>query len=775
MPLNRTKQWCQQFASMLSFFAVFLCLCGTGTAVAAPEAHILRIDPRAAKDNGSPVLTTVIELVENKRMSDATMHCGTLSGAAQLSCMSTALEKPYALYTPFPFPAANAVLTLHIDSGDTLATYVSHTRWGESQQQPGVGTAWLILIDADSRMGSSFRDAKEVAQRFVASMGPSDIVNIIFINDRMVTGDSRWLPAAQKAKATSFIDKLGSTYPAGGRNRSLFTLIRQAATDSFKSLGNTDQQNLVVPLHQAMVVLSNGFGGADTLTTGAGALQLQQYMTGGRFPEDNTALPKTPVPVISIFFPPHTIDEYWHNSLDFMQNLANLSIGGFFTTLQEGEGSRAATIVDAVRTRFSKMYVVKWRVSCIASSVTQTFQLVFKDVKPDILGDSSFKDVPVGIDPTTWPLDINTQYTQESAQRQGGVYPGGSFRVFGNFCWSGQAQQAEVYFIPSGQQLPAALGSGDVDKAKQTQQQLIEMGMKGKAIEATDTYVEFEAPDKDKLLHGSGSQATVQLVIYDNKAHRMSGATTDSILQLKGASRPFPTEWVLGGALGLLVIALILVVVLRGGSSKKRRPAAAPSAPVVAGYGAPMQPVVAVNPAPQPVAHPAAAAVSPAPQPVALPAAAAVSPAPQPVALSAAAAVSPAPQPVALPAAAAVNPDFMYGPGGAPAPTVSATGPVGTAQRVTLQGTLGTFTVVAGTESRVGRDGSRCEIILTEPRVSSLHASVKLENGMFYVRDENSNNGTTINGTRAAAGQWTPVTNGSLLRFGSVEMSVHLE
>jgi len=728
MPLNCTKHWCQRFVRILSLLTVFVCLSGTRRVEAAPEAHILRVDPRAARDNGSPVLTTVIELVENKRVSDATMHCGALPAAAQLSCLSTELEKPYALYTPFPFPAQNALLTLKVDNGDTLAKYVNHVRWGESQQQPGVGTAWLIIIDADSRMGGSFRDAKEIAQRFVTSMGPSDIVNVVFINDRMVTGDSRWLPSAQKAKATAFIDKVPSTYPAGGRNRSLFTVIRQAATDSFKSLGNVDQQNVQVPLHQAMVVLSNGFGGADALTTGAGALQLQQYMTGGRFPEDNTALPKTPVPVISIFFPPRTIDEYWHNSLDFMQNLANPQIGGFFTAVQEGQGNRAATIVDAVRTRFSKMYVVKWRVSCIAPSVTQSFQLVFKDVKPDILGDSSFKDVPIGIDPTTWPLDINVQYTQDSAQRQGGVYPGGRFRVYGNFCWSGDTQRAEVYFIPSGQQLPAALSGGDVEKAKQTQQQLIEMGMKGKAIEATDTYVEFEAPDKDKLLHGSGSQATVQLVIYDNKAHRTSGATAESILQLKGTSRPFPTEWVLGGALGLVVIALILVVALRSGSAKK--PTRAPPAPVVAAYrgGAP-QPAVA---APGPHA--------------------------------------PAIQP---PAAAAVSPEFMYGPGGAPAQ--AGAGPVASAQRAILQGSLGTFTVVGGTEARVGRDGSRCEIILSDPRVSSLHASVKLEGAQFYVRDENSNNGTTINGNRALAGQWTPVANGSLLRFGAAEMSVRLE
>ena len=726
MPHTRPQQWCKLVTRAACVVTFLLCWFGARTVVASPEAHILRIDPRAAQNNGSPVLTTVIELVENKRVSDATMHCGTMSGAGELSCLSEALEKPYALYTPFPFPAQNAVLTLHIDGGDTIASYVSHSRWGESQQLPGVGTAWLIIIDADSRMGGLFRDAKEVAQRFVASMGPSDIVNIVFINDRMVTGDSRWLPASQKAKAASFIQQVGATYPAGGRNRSLFTIIKSAATDAFKSLGNTDQQNVQVPLHQAMVVLSNGFGGADALTTGPGALQLQQYMTGGRFPEDNTALPKAPVPVISIFFPPRTIDEYWHNSLDFMQNLANPQIGGFFSVVQEGQGGRAATIVDAVRTRFSKMYVVKWRVSCVAASVTQTFQLVFKDVKPPILGDSSFKDVPVGIDPTSWPLDINVQYTQDSAQRQGGVYPGGRFKVYGNFCWSGAKEQAEVYFIPSGQPLPGAIGGTDIDKAKQTQQQLIEMGMKGQAIEAADTYVEFEAPDKDKILNGSGNQALVKLVIYDNKAHRTSGVTAESILQLKGASRPFPLEWVLGGALGLVLIGLLLVVALRGGATKKR--ATPPPAPVVAGYGAQPQPVVAVNPA--------------------------------------------APS---APRAAAVNPEFMYGPGGAPAAGPAPAVAPANATRATLQCALGTFTVVAGTESRVGRDGARCEIILAEPRVSSLHASVKLENGQFFVRDENSNNGTTLNGTRVAAGQWSPVADGSLLRFGPIEMSVRLE
>jgi hypothetical protein len=685
-------------------------------ALASPEAHILRIDPRAAQENGSPVLTSVIEVVENRRVSEVILPCANLSGSSQLSCMSEALDKS-PLYTAFPFPAQNAIFTVRVDSGDVLAKYVSHSRWGESQQQPGVGTAWLIIIDADARMGSSFEDAKEVASKFVSSMGPNDIVNLIFINDRQVAGDSRWIPASQRAKATSFLGSVNGTFRSQGRNRSLFSIIRSAATDAWKSLGNTGQQNVPVPLHQAMVVLSSGYGGADALTTGPGALQLQQYMSGGRFPENNTALPKAPVPVISVYFPAKSIDEYRTSAFEFMQNLANPEIGGYFTILDDGQRARAQNIVSAVRTRFSKMYVVKWRVSCVNRSVTQTFQLNFSNVKPPILGDNSFQDVPVGIDPTTWPLDIDLQATQDSVRKQGGVYPGGTFKVFGNFCWSGETQRAEVYFLPAGQQLPTALAGADVEQARKAQQQLIEMGMRGKALEATDSFVEFEAPDKDKLLHGSGEQAVVRLVLYDNQAKRTSGVTADTVLQLKGTTQPFPLIPVLGGALGVVVVALLLIVVLRGSG---KRPAAPAPAPMMA------------QPAPM-MAHP-------------------------------------------HPAAPAVNPEFMYGnaaPGGMPAPGLG--GPVGNVQRAVLQSASGVYTVVPGVEMHVGRDGSRCEVLLAEPRVSGLHSSLKLEGGQLLVRDENSNNGTFVNSARLAPGAWTSVPNGSLLRFGPVEMSVRLE
>jgi hypothetical protein len=711
---------------------------GAERAEAAPQARILRIDPRAAQQNGSPVLTTVVEVSQSKRISDATASCASLTGNGQLDCMSQALERPFALYTPFPFPNENAIFTVSVEGTEFLAKYVSHSQWGESQQLPGVGTAWLILIDADKRMGKSFEDARQVAQQLVASLGPNDLVDVMFFNDRQVVKDSKWLAGAQKS-AAQFISQASETFPASGRNRSLLTIIKTAATDGFGSLGNVGE-DVKVPLHQAMVVLSSGFGGTDPATTGPGALQLQQYLTGGRFPEENTALPKSPVPVISVYFPVKTFDEFRQNSLEFMQNLANTEIGGLFTVVQEGQGGRAPAIVSTVRQRFSKMNIVKWRASCVAPSVTQSFKLFFNNMKTPLLGDNTFKDVPVGIDPTTWPLDVNKEYSQEMAKR-GAVYPGGRFRVYGDFCWGGDKNRAEAYFLPAGQPLPTALAGTDISQAKRTQQQLIAMGMKGAVVEASDSYVEIETPDKDRILHGSGEQAVVRIVLYDNRAHRTSGVTADSIIQLKGTTPPLNLMLILGSAFGAVVIALLVIVIFRSGG--KKRGATPPPQPIAAGYGGP--PAYGT-----PGGYGAQPGYAPAAQP------------------------------------GAPSPEFMYGvPGqaaglGVAAPPQQAAppspyaAPGGGATTATLQGAAGLFTVLPGQELRAGRDAAQCGIVLSEPRVSGVHATLKLDNGQLFVRDENSNNGTLVNGNRVAPGIWSPVPPGSIVRFGPVEFSARL-
>ncbi len=676
------------FALLLALAALVLPL----RAHAAPEAKLLRVDPRTSIESGHPIITTVVEVSQSKRISEAIAPCAGLSGEGQLGCMSEALEKPNALYEPFAFPAKQAIFAVSVDEMDRPAKYISHAKWGDSGREPGVGTAWLILIDADRRMGVSFQDARHLAGRFVAALGPNDIVNLMFFNDRQVVRDSTWLPTSKQSQAARLIDSIKETYPSQGRNRSLLTIIKTAATDAFKALGNAGS-GVKVPMHQAMVVLSSGFGGTDPSTSGPGALELQKYMSNGRFPQDNTALPKTPVPVISIYFPHATYDEFKNNSLDFMQNLANPQIGGFFSVMRKGESDRSDNIVRAVRTRFSTMNIVKWKVSCIAPKITQSFKLVFNNVNPPILGDTTFEDVPVGIDPTTWPLDVDTAQTQ--AQAGDGVYPGGRFKVFGDFCWGGDKSRAEVYFLPAGSTPPSDLKTADLEAARRAQKQLIAQGMRGTALEAADAFVEFEAPDSEKIIHGSGPRAVARLVVFDNKASRTSGVTADSIMELKATTAPFPIMSLLIGMFVATVLALLVVVLfISRNNARKRTPAPAGGRPQ----------------APQ-AAAPRAAAV---------------------------------PQP-------------------------------SSASQATLQGSAGVFTVGAGSEVRAGRDETKCVVLLSDPSVSGVHATLKLEGGKFWVRDERSNNGTYVDDSRLEPGAWTALKSGAHLRFGPVAFNIRLE
>jgi hypothetical protein len=329
--------------------------------------------------------------------------------------------------------------------------------------------------------------------------------------------------------------------------------------------------------------------------------------------------------------------------------------------------------------------------------------------------------------------------------KRGAVYPEGEFKIYGDFCWGGDKDRAEVYFLPAGQPIPTALTGTDLDQAKRTQQQLIAMGMKGVALEASDTFVKFQAPDKDKILHGSGDQAVVRLVVYDNKARRASGVTADSIIELKGSTAPLPIMLILGSLFGLVVVALLVIVIVRSGGKKRGGGGGGSShaAPVVAGgYGGPSGPPPQQWSAPQP-------APAPAPAP-----------------------------------AQGINPEFMYGGAGAaagygvqaPAPQAAPPNPYGGGgTSAILQGPAGVYTVFGGQEMRAGRDAAQCTIVLTEPRVSAVHATFKFEAGQLLVRDEGSNNGTLVNNARIPTAAWTPIPSGSIVRLGPVEFSARVQ
>jgi hypothetical protein len=712
---------------------IFAGLVSSGLAHAAPEAHILRIDPRASQVDGSPVLTMVVEIVQNKRMSDITGPCAAFTGNANIDCVADAMTKTQALYSPFDFPEENAIFTVKVDGSEIPAQFVSKARWGDSTGEAGVGTAWLILIDAASSMGKSFDEAKQVAAAFVNALGPNDIVDIMFFNDRAVVSDSKWV--ADKNAATSHLNSVAGTFPSQeGRARGLMTIIKRAATDGFKELGNAGQ-SIQVPMHQAMVVLSNGAAGADPSTTGAGAQILAQFMSKGRFPEDNDALPKTPVPVISVWFPLQQVDELRNSQREFMEGMANTDIGGFYTIVRDGQGARANKIVQAVRQRFDKMHIVKWRVSCVSPTLQQSFNLFFQNTNPTIAPDATFSNVPVGIDPTTWPLDVDFKATEDAAKKNP-IYPGGTVKVYGNFCWGGNAQQAELYMVPKNQSAPQTLQGGSIEDAKKAQRTLIEAGMRGKAVSAGDTVVEFEVPDTTKFLVGKGEKMTARMIIYDNASRRTSAVTADKIISLQAQEKPLNYILIGGITFGGVIVILLLVTVFRSGGSKRRGPAQPPPKPIVAAGPAPIAPMAMGQPAPMMMGG----------------------------------------QP---PMGGGMGPNLAGGAvaGGALGGGFAGGGvmPAGGASQATLSGSQGIFTILPGMEMRAGRDGSVCQILLTEPRVSGTHSSLKIEGGQLLVRDESSNNGTHINGQRIPPGVWTPVGPGAQLRFGPVEFSVRLE
>ena len=62
---------------------------------------------------------------------------------------------------------------------------------------------------------------------------------------------------------------------------------------------------------------------------------------------------------------------------------------------------------------------------------------------------------------------------------------------------------------------------------------------------------------------------------------------------------------------------------------------------------------------------------------------------------------------------------------------------------------------------------------MDEPR-SPVHATLKLDNGQLFVRDEGSNNGSFVGGIKLQPFAWTSVVHGAKIKFGPIEFSVEL-
>ncbi len=210
----------------------------------------------------------------------------------------------------------------------------------------------------------------------------------------------------------------------------------------------------------------------------------------------------------------------------------------------------------------------------MAPTTTQSFKLVFTGGNSSIIADGTFQNVPVGIDPTTWPLDIKRTETEEGAEREP-VFPGGKIKIFGNFCWGGNKDRAELYLLPKNFEAPSE--GNTIEAAKKAQLQLLQEGMKATVVSASEQMAEFVVPDKESFLSGAGTNMTARLVVYDNVAKRASGVTAQTVLAVKAKKRPPPWLWIGLGTFGGVTLLLLLVAATRGGG--RRRGASAPPPP----------------------------------------------------------------------------------------------------------------------------------------------------------------------------------------------------
>lgn len=658
-------------------------------------AHVLRIDPQTSIQDGSPILTTLIDLTESRRISDVTAACTSLRGEAQLDCIAEALERPGSLALSLPFPEEHVALSVRIADRDVSASLVGHARFGDSHHEPSVGTAWLVVLDADSHIKDHFEQAMAIAQRFTQALAPGDLLNLVLLGDRQVIADSGWLDAAHRQAAQKILSKQDKPVRSEGRTRPLLSMLKTAARDAFISL--EAQQPKELPLHQAMVVISTGYGGGDPETTGPGATQFSEFLTRGRLSEDNTALPKLPVPLISIYAPPKAMAEHEQLARQFMTNLANPAIGGFFTVIRPNQEQQPGRIVDTVRARFADMVIARFRLACVAPSLTQSFSLLFPGSSPQIIGDNSFRDVPLGFDPSQWPLDVDVDLTARTARAQEGIHPEGTLRVFGNFCWEGDLSRPVVYFLPPGEKLPQSLGKSP-KAAKEIQKRLTSLDMRGQALAAGSTFAEFHVPANEQILHGEGDNAVVRLVVLDTVLHRTSGVTEATVLQLPGRRRP--TSWIYYAAAAALALLLIIIVLLVFRSGRARLPSVTSSLPL------------------------------------------------RPIGVS----------PYATPGPVSRGP-------------ASETA-VGT--RATLESSAGMFTILAGTDLRLGRDSTRCTAVLHNQTLKAHHATFRFEQGKLSVRDEHSRAGTWLGDQRLDAGAWTNLKDGDELRVGPEKLRVSM-
>ncbi len=71
-------------------------------------------------------------------------------------------------------------------------------------------------------------------------------------------------------------------------------------------------------------------------------------------------------------------------------------------------------------------------------------------------------------------------------------------------------------------------------------------------------------------------------------------------------------------------------------------------------------------------------------------------------------------------------------------------------------------------ECNIGRD-AKSDIIIKDPFISSMHAQIVIREGIYYIKDIDSKNGTFVNDNHLKGGFEWRLNNGDKIRLGQVE------
>ena len=72
----------------------------------------------------------------------------------------------------------------------------------------------------------------------------------------------------------------------------------------------------------------------------------------------------------------------------------------------------------------------------------------------------------------------------------------------------------------------------------------------------------------------------------------------------------------------------------------------------------------------------------------------------------------------------------------------------------------------------IGRDGGSAQIVIGDPRISKRHLWIGVKGGRVVITDQNSRNGTFVNGRRLTSGQAHHLHDGESVRIGTSEFRI---